>query len=181
MAQNVDGLALSYLGFQVLKLEKGQNLNQNRDYHNSPDHPNHTMKFGNFQGGSLKMLREGVWYSYDKDNQWLSFDALKVVHTVTSGAQSSIGKLERFTTQGWDKLAKFGFPIYLYEPSFSSDEKVDKTCSPSHAWLSSLKLEKQRHRLHEHLLPLLVTIMMLKPSFGITSRYPVLQINQNTK
>ena len=29
------------------------------------------------------MLREDMWYSYDKDNQWLSFDALKVVHKVT--------------------------------------------------------------------------------------------------
>ena len=78
--QAVDGPALPYLGFQVLKLEKGQSLNQHRDYHNHPDHPNHTMKFGTYQGGSLQMLREDVWYSYDKYSQWLSFDALKVVH-----------------------------------------------------------------------------------------------------
>ena len=46
LAQNVTGPALPYLGFQILKLEVGQNLNQHRDYHNHPDYPNHTMKFG---------------------------------------------------------------------------------------------------------------------------------------
>ena len=30
------------------------------------------------------MLRNGKWHSYDKENQWLSFDALKVVHRATS-------------------------------------------------------------------------------------------------
>ena len=76
------------------------------------------MKFGTYQGGSLQMLREGVWYSYDKDNQWLSFDAMKVVHKVTevtSGARCSITlctPVERLTTQDWDKLDKFGFPFY---------------------------------------------------------------------
>ena len=76
LAQAIDGPTLPYL--EILKLEKGQNLNQHRDYHNHPDYPNHTMKFGTYQGGSLQMLREGVGYSYDKDNQWLS-DAMKVV------------------------------------------------------------------------------------------------------
>ena len=28
------------------------------------------------------MLRDGVWHSYDKENVWLSFDALKVTHKV---------------------------------------------------------------------------------------------------
>ena len=46
MAQSVVDNALPYLGFQILKLEKGQVLNQHRDYHNHPDYPNHTMKFG---------------------------------------------------------------------------------------------------------------------------------------
>ena len=58
LAQSVIGAALPYLGLQLLKLERGQNLNQHRDYHNHPEYPNHTMKFG--------------------DNVWLSFDALKV-------------------------------------------------------------------------------------------------------
>ena len=49
------------------------------------------MKFGRHQGGSLQMLRDGVWYSYDKEGQWLSFDALKVVHQVTE-----VTKGERF-------------------------------------------------------------------------------------
>ena len=46
LAQAVNGPALPYLGFQILKLEKGQNLNQHKDYHNHPEYPNHTMKFG---------------------------------------------------------------------------------------------------------------------------------------
>ena len=57
-------------------------------------------------GGSLQMLRDGVWHSYDKDNVWLSFDALKVTHRVNealSGNRYSItlyttGKLDRLTT-----------------------------------------------------------------------------------
>ena len=124
MAQNAAGAALPYLGIQILKLEAGQELNQHRDYHNHPDYPNHTMKFGNYSGGSLQMLRHGKWHSYDAENQWLSFDALKFVHRVqpvTEGCRYSItlytpGKLERLTAQDWDKLGKAGFPIYLYEP-----------------------------------------------------------------
>ena len=34
MAQSVTGDALPYLGFKILKLDKDQNLNQHRDYHN---------------------------------------------------------------------------------------------------------------------------------------------------
>ena len=49
------------------------------------------------------MLSDGEWCSYDKENQWLLFDALKVVHQVTAvtwGERFSItlytpGKLER--------------------------------------------------------------------------------------
>ena len=71
------------------------------------------------------MLKEEVWHSYDKDNVWLSFDALKVTHRVTEvlcGNRYSItlftpGKLERLTPSDWDTLAKFGFPIYLYDVS----------------------------------------------------------------
>ena len=70
------------------------------------------------------MLRNGTWHSYDTENQWLSFDALKVVHQVTpvtQGERYSItlytpGKLDRLTAQDWDILAQAGFPIYLYEP-----------------------------------------------------------------
>ena len=75
-------------------------------------------------GGSLQMLRNGQWCSYDTENQWLSFDALKVVHKVTpttQGERHSItrytpGKLDRLTAQDWDYLAKAGFPIYMCEP-----------------------------------------------------------------
>ena len=41
------------------------------------------MKFGKYTGGSLQMLRDGQWHSYDTECQWMSFDALKVVHRVT--------------------------------------------------------------------------------------------------
>ena len=82
MAQNAAGAALPYLGMQILKLEAGQELNQHRDYHNHPEYPNHTMKFGKYSGGSLQMLRYGKWHSYDAENQWLSFDALKFLHRV---------------------------------------------------------------------------------------------------
>ena len=93
MAQSIVGPALPYLGFQILKLERGQVLNQHRGYHNHPDYPNHTMKFGKYTGGSLHMLREEVWQSYDKDNVWLSFDALRVtrrVNGVICGVRYSI-------------------------------------------------------------------------------------------
>ena len=111
-AQNAVGPALPYLGFQILNLGIGQNMNQHRDYHNHPDYPNHTMKFGKYKGGSLQTLRDGTWHSYDKENQWLSFDALKVVHQVTAvtwGERYSItlytpGKLECLTAQDWDIL-----------------------------------------------------------------------------
>ena len=80
LAQNAAGSVLPHLGFQILRLGPGQNLNQHRDY---AEYPNHTMKFGRYAGGSLQMLRSGQWYSYDNDCQWMSFDALKVVHRVT--------------------------------------------------------------------------------------------------
>ena len=72
------------------------------------------------------MLRDGKWLSYDKENQWMSFDALKVMHRVTpviEGERFSItlytpGKLERLTAQDWDVLGKHGFPrrTVTYEP-----------------------------------------------------------------
>ena len=116
LAQNAAGSALPYLGFQILRLGAGQQLNQHRDYHNHPDYPNHTMKFGKYVGGSLQMLRQGQWHFYDTECQCLSFDALKVVHRVTpvtKGARYSItlytpGKLDRLTAQDWDSLAKTG-------------------------------------------------------------------------
>ena len=137
LAQNAAGAALPYLGIQILKLEAGQELNQHRDYHNHPEYPNHTMKFGNYQGGSLQMLRNGRWHSYDVDCEWLSFDAVKFVHRaqpVTAGARYSItlytpGKLERLTAQDWDKLAKAGFPIYLYEPL---PARMRRIATPTH-------------------------------------------------
>ena len=123
LAQSVDGPALPYLGFQTLKLERGQILNQHRDYHNQPDYPNHTMKFGQYKGGSLQMLREEAWRSCDKHNVSLSFDALKVIHQVTEvvcGNRCSItlftpGKLDRLTPKAWDTLSWFGFPVYMYD------------------------------------------------------------------
>ena len=146
LAQNAVGPMLPYLG-QILRSGVGQSLNQHRDYHNHPDYPNHTMKFGKYMGGSLQMLRNGQWYSYDTENQWLSFDALKVVHKVTpmtKGERYSItlytpGKLDRLTAQDWDNLAKAGFPIYLYEPL---PAKMRRLTAPSH--VMSLKPESVR-------------------------------------
>ena len=117
LAQNASGSMLPYLGFQILRLGPKQNLNQHRDYHNHADYPNHTMKFSKYTGGSLQMLRDGQGHSYDPECQWMSFDALKVVHRVTpvgKGARYSItlytpGKLDRLTAQDWDNLAKTGF------------------------------------------------------------------------
>ena len=132
LALNAAGSVLPYLGFQILRLGPGQNLNQHRDYHNHADYPNHTMKFGKYTGGSLQMLRDGQWHSYDAECQWLSFDALKVVHRVTSvqgGARYSITQLDRLTAQDWDNLAMNGFPIYLYEPL---PAKMRRLTTPSH-------------------------------------------------
>ena len=137
LAQNAVAPMLPYLGFQILRLGVGQSLNQHRDCHNHPDYPNHTMKFGKYMGGSLQMMRNGQWYSYDTENQWLSFDALKVVHKVTpvtKGERYSItlytpGKLDRLTAQDWDSLAKAGFPIYLYEPL---PARMRRLTTPSH-------------------------------------------------
>ena len=105
LAQNAVAPMLPYLGFQILRLGEGQSLNQHGDYHNHPDYPNHTMKFGKYMGGSLQMMRDGQWYSYNTENRWLSFGALKVVHKVTpvtKGERYSItlhipGKSDRLT------------------------------------------------------------------------------------
>ena len=83
LAKKAAGSVLPCLGFQILQLGPGQNLNQHRDYHNHADYPNHTMKFGKYTGGLLQMLRAGQWHSYDTGCQWMSLDALKVVHRVT--------------------------------------------------------------------------------------------------
>ena len=171
LAQNASGSVLPYLGFQILRLGPGQNLNQHRDYHNHADYPNHTMKFGKYTGGSLQMLRNGQWHSYDTECQWMSFDALKVVHRVTpvgKGARYSItlytpGKLDRLTAQDWDNLAKCGFPIYLYEPL---PAKMRRLTTPSHVMNLTSEPEKTQdndgsrqvarkqfhHRSHEALL-----------------------------
>ena len=137
LAQNAVGPMLPYLGFQILKLGEGQSLNGHRDYHNHPDYPNHTMKFGKYKGGFLQMMRDGQWYSYDTENQWLSFDALKVVHKVTpvtQGARYSVtlctpGKLDRLTAQDWDILAKAGFPIYVYGPLLAKMRRLEYSCA----------------------------------------------------
>ena len=151
LAQNAAGSVLPYLGFQILRLGPGQNLKQHRDYHNHADYPNHTMKFGKYTGGSLQMLRNGQRHSYDTDCQWMSFDALKVVHRVTPvgrGAQYSItlytpGKLDRLTAQDWDNLANCGFPIYLYEPL---PAKMRRLTTPSHVMNLTSKPERtQKH------------------------------------
>ena len=81
------------------------------------------MKFGKYFGGSLQMLREKVWHSYDKDNIWLSFDALRVTHRVTAviyGSRYSItlctpGKLDRLTPNDWDTFSRLGFPVFMYD------------------------------------------------------------------
>ena len=150
-AQNAAGSVLPYLGFQILRLGPGQNLNQHRDYHIHADYPNHTMKFGKYTGGSLQMLRNGQWHSYDTECQWMSFDALKVVHRATPvgrGARYSItlytpGKLDRLTAQDWDNLAKCGFPIYLYEPL---PAKMRRLTTPSHV----MNLSSEPERTQEH-------------------------------
>ena len=64
----------------------------------------------------------GVWHSYDKENVWLSFDALKVTHRFTEmiwGTRYSTTlytsiQLEHLITDDGDNLR--GFPIYLYNP-----------------------------------------------------------------
>ena len=83
LAQSTES-SFPYLGFQVLMLEEGQDLNQHRDYHDHPDYSNHTLNSGKFSGGRLEMLCEGAWTSYAKTMVWLSFDALKVAHGVTT-------------------------------------------------------------------------------------------------
>ena len=91
------------------------------------------MKFENYMGGSLQMLRDGVWHSYDKDNVWLSFDALKVTHRVNEvlcGHRYSItlyipGKLDRLTPGDWDTLSRLGFPVYLYEVASIHMRRLD--------------------------------------------------------
>ena len=97
------------------------------------------------------MLRDGQWHPYDTECQWMSLDALKVVHRVTpvvKGARYSItlytpGKLDRLTAQDWDNLARTGFPIYLYEPLSA---KMRRLTTPSH--VMSLTSEPQTTQLH---------------------------------
>ena len=109
------------------------------------------MKFGKYTGGSLQLLRDGQWHSYDTECQWMSFDALKVVHRVTpvgKGARCSItlytpGKLDRLTAQNWDNLAQKGFPIYLYEPL---PAKIRRLTTPSHV----MNLNSEPERTQDH-------------------------------
>ena len=96
---------------------------------------------------TLQMLRDGQWHSYDTECQWMSFDALKVVHRVTpvlKGARYSItlytpGKLDRLTAQDWDNLAKTGFPIHLYE---SLPAKMRRLTTHSHVMNITSEPEK---------------------------------------
>ena len=97
------------------------------------------------------MLRYGKWHSYDAENQWLSFDALKFVHRVqpvTEGCRYSItlytpGKLERLTAQDWDKLGQAGFPIYLYEPL---PAKMRRLTTPTHVDEAHLRSQEDTVR-----------------------------------
>ena len=92
LAQNAVGPLLPYLGFQIFRLGVGQSLNQHRDYHNHPDYPNHTMKFGKYMGGSLQMLRNGQWYSYDTENQWFQMVVIRCFEGGTQGHTSDQGR-----------------------------------------------------------------------------------------
>ena len=82
---------------------------------------------------------------------WMSFDALKVVHRVAPvvrGARYSItlytpSKLDRLTAQDWDNLAKNGFPIYLYEPL---PAKMRRLTTPSHV----MNLHSEPERTQDH-------------------------------
>ena len=64
------------------------------------------MKFGNYMGGSLQMLRDGVWHSYDKDNVWLSFDALKVTHRVNEVLCGHRYSITFYTPSTLDRLKR---------------------------------------------------------------------------
>ena len=46
-----------------------------------------------------------MWHSYDIDNVWLPFDALKVTHVHS----------RQIGPHDWDMLFRLGFPVYLYE------------------------------------------------------------------
>ena len=180
LAQNAAGSMLPYLGFQILRLGAGQNLNQHGDYHNHPDFPNHTMKFGKYMVGSLQMLRDGQWHSYDTECQWMSFDALKVVHRVTpvtKGARYSItlytpGKLDRLTAQDWDNLAKTGFPIYLYDPL---PAKMRRLMTPSH--VTSLTPDSRKTQDHMNSLQVAREQLMMS-TYGTISQFQVWLIQQ---
>ena len=137
-----------------MRLGVGQSLNQHRDYHNHPDYPNHTMKFWQVHRRLAANVEKWEWHAHDTENQWLSFDALKVVHKVTpvtEGERYSItlytpGKLDRLTAQDWDNLAKAGFPIYLYEPL---PAKMRRLTTPSHA-MSLTPGSEKLHRALAH-------------------------------
>ena len=96
------------------------------------------MKFGRYTGGSLQMLRNGEWYSYDNDCQWMSFDALKVVHRVTpveTGARKLVETpLLSTPLPSW---------IYLYEPL---PAKMRRLTTPSHV----MNLNSEPGRTQDH-------------------------------
>ena len=52
------------------------------------------------------MLRVEKWHSYDKENQWLSFDALKVVHQVTPVTWSERYSITFVDLMGGPKMNK---------------------------------------------------------------------------
>eukprot|EP00971_Amphidinium_carterae_P092742 1836533-Amphidinium_carterae.1 len=79
---------ISYTSVVVTKLKAGQGLNPHMDNKNHGYIPNHTICFGDFEGGHREVERlnkKGVkeWQLVGVDKMWVSFYARSLVHRVS--------------------------------------------------------------------------------------------------
>eukprot|EP00971_Amphidinium_carterae_P208939 4145054-Amphidinium_carterae.6 len=115
---------ISYTSVVVTKLEAGQMLNPHVDNKNHGNIRNHTICFGEYEGGQLQVERlnkNGVleWQLVGLTKMWVSSYAGSMMHRVsevTTGARYSVtfytpGNLGMVPEGDWDYLRKAGFPI----------------------------------------------------------------------
>eukprot|EP00971_Amphidinium_carterae_P099074 1959167-Amphidinium_carterae.2 len=108
---------ISYTSVVVTKLKAGQGLNCHVDNKNHGHIPNHTICFGDFEGGHLEVERpnkkgDKEWQLVGVDRMWISFYARSMMHGVSEvkqGVRYSVtfytpGTLDMVPEGDWDCL-----------------------------------------------------------------------------
>eukprot|EP00971_Amphidinium_carterae_P032729 644377-Amphidinium_carterae.2 len=115
---------ISYTSVVVTKLHVGQEVGPHRDLKNDDSVPNHTICFGNFEGGLFQVARKiesdsNVWELIGLARTWVSFYAKSLKHKVsevTRGTRYSVtyytpGRLNTIPSGDWECLREHGFPV----------------------------------------------------------------------